>query len=60
MDIQMPVVNGLEAIRQIKADEHLIDIPIVALSALSTPGHAEWCLETGPMSICSNRSRPTN
>ncbi len=56
----MPVVNGLEAIRQIKADEHLIDIPIVALSALSTPGHAEWCLETGPMSICSNRSRPTN
>lgn len=33
MDIQMPQMDGLEAVRHIRHDLHLTDIPIVALSA---------------------------
>jgi CheY-like chemotaxis protein len=33
MDLRMPVVDGFEAIRQLKADPHTKDIPILAVSA---------------------------
>ncbi|MBK1990673.1 PAS domain S-box protein [Sphaerospermopsis aphanizomenoides BCCUSP55] len=47
MDIQMPEVDGLEAIKQIRLDANLTHIPIIALTALAMPGDQEKCLQAG-------------
>ncbi len=47
MDIQMPVMNGLDAIKQIRTYSDLINIPIIALTALAMPGDSERCLSIG-------------
>ncbi len=47
MDIQMPVMDGLTAICEIRADAAIKNIPIVALTALAMPGDRERCIEAG-------------
>jgi CheY-like chemotaxis protein len=47
MDIQMPGMDGLESIRQIRADARVRDIPIIALTALAMLGNRERCLQVG-------------
>ncbi len=47
MDIQMPVIDGYEAMRQIKADPDLTSIPIVAISSFAMKGDEEKARAAG-------------
>jgi CheY-like chemotaxis protein len=47
MDIQMPVIDGLTAIKQIRLDPDVADIPIIALTALAMADDRERCLDAG-------------
>ena len=47
MDIQMPVMNGLEATRIIKQDPELMGIPVVALTSFAMQGDEEKAMEAG-------------
>ena len=47
MDIQMPRMDGFEAMRRIRASRDTTHIPIIALTALAMHGDAERCLLAG-------------
>jgi PAS domain S-box-containing protein len=47
MDIQMPVLDGISAIAQIRSNPNINYIPIVALTALAMAGDREKCLAVG-------------
>jgi CheY-like chemotaxis protein len=47
MDLAMPGVDGLESTRQIRQDESLKDIPVIALTAFSTEGFRRAAHDTG-------------
>ena len=47
MDLQMPVMDGYEAIRRIRADKELKDIPIIAQTAHALSSEKETCLNLG-------------
>jgi CheY-like chemotaxis protein len=47
MDLEMPVVDGWEATRRLKANPQTRDIPIIALSAHALAGEREKALAAG-------------
>ena len=47
MDIQMPVMDGITATKQIRTSYNSIELPIIALSAASYQSDIEKCLEAG-------------
>ena len=57
MDIQMPNVNGLEAIRNLRENPSFATMPIIAITALAMVGDRERCLAAGATEYVS---KPVN
>ena len=47
MDMQMPVMDGLAATREIRRDPNLKDLPVVAMTANAMQGDRDRCIEAG-------------
>ena len=47
MDIQMPEMDGLEAIRQVRSDKSFVNLPIIAVTALAMPDDRDRCINAG-------------
>lgn len=47
MDVQMPVMNGIEATRQIRLLSGYQDVPIIGVTAGNVLGEKEKCMESG-------------
>jgi len=47
MDIQMPVMDGVAATREIRKQERFKDLPVVAMTANAMLGDRDQCIEAG-------------
>lgn len=47
MDMMMPVMNGFDAVRAIRADPKLTHLPVVALTANALKGEDQKCKAAG-------------
>ena len=47
MDMSLPVMDGWQATKKIKADPKTAAIPVIALTAHAMAGDREKCLQTG-------------
>lgn len=57
LDMNMPVMDGLETLRQLKGDEKLKQIPVIVYSTTITPGFRE---ETQALGAAKFIIKPSN
>jgi len=60
MDVQMPVMDGLEATKEIRLLPGYMDVPIIGVTAGTIPGEKEKCLESGMNDFISKPLRQSD
>jgi CheY-like chemotaxis protein/HPt (histidine-containing phosphotransfer) domain-containing protein len=58
MDVQMPLMDGLEATRRIRADPKLADLRVLAMTATATSEDRVRCLDAGMDDFISKPIQP--
>jgi PAS domain S-box-containing protein len=58
MDVQMPVLDGLEATRQIRSDASIAHIPIIAMTANASNEDRQLCIDCGMDDFVSKPIQP--
>ncbi|HEY4133315.1 MAG TPA: response regulator [Gemmatimonadaceae bacterium] len=58
MDVSIPVIDGLEATRRLKADASTKDIPIIALTAHALASDQQKAIEAGCDSYIAKPAEP--
>jgi PAS domain S-box-containing protein len=58
MDMQMPVLDGVSATRQVRADTRHADLPILAMTANAMAADRQRCLDAGMQAYVSKPIEP--